>query len=506
MQCRFVQKAGLIAALLLLLQGCATSRQSATTTAPAQLATPAVAPQGRLRDRAKSRFVPVADRQETPECPAAGAGPKRLVPLPDPVSGREGKHAPLGLDALEQLALNNNPSLAEAWARVEAARGSWMQAGRPPNPRVGYSGQQLGSGGQAEQRGAYIEQEFIRGGKLRLSQAVSRQEIFLAEQQFEIQRHRVITDVRTGFYAVLCAQRRLELTSELVRIGNQAANATEDLLAQKEGSRRDLLQARIESQSAQIFLQQARNQHLAAWRRLSAVLGLPQMPPAALAGQLDTAAIEYTWDSSIERLLAESPEMAAALGQVERARRAVDRARVEAVPDVNVQGVIQHDNSTNSGNGALLVSFPVPLLNRNRGRIRQAESELVAAERAVQRTKLALQHRLAPVFERYVSSRNRVDTFRTSILRDAEESLDLTRRGYEAGELSFLNLLTVQRTFFQSNLDYVDALCSMWAASAEIEGLLLTGSLEAGGVSSQASGRAFGPEANAGLPSMAGRL
>ena len=53
-------------------------------------------------------------------------------------------------------------------------------------------------------------------------------------------------------------------------------------------------------------------------------------------------------------------------------------------------------------------------------------------------------------------------------------------QGCEAGELNFLNLLTAQRTYFQTNLDYVEALCDMWAASAEIEGLLLTNSLEGG--------------------------
>ncbi|MCG8583864.1 MAG: TolC family protein [Pirellulales bacterium] len=428
------------------------------------------------------------------------------MPTPEPVAGTDAAAASLGLAALQQMALENNPAIGEAWAKVQAARGRWLQAGLPPNPRLGYSGQQLGSGGQSEQHGVYVEQELVLGGKLRIGRAVANQEIFRAEQQFEAQRRRVMTDVQMGYYAVLCAQQRLKLTEELVRIGKQATKAAQDLLEKKEGSRRDLLQARIESRSAEAFLQQARNQHMASWRMLAAVLGSPKMPPRTLTGQLDETTKALAWEQSLQRLLSESPEIAAIFVQVDRARWAVDQARAQAVPDLNVQGIVQSDNATGSTNGNLLVSIPIPLLNRNQGGIRQAESELVAAERAAHRLELALQHRLAPVFERYISSRNRVDNFRGGILRDAEESLRLTRKGYEAGELSFLDLLTAQRTYFQANLNYVESLCGMWAASAQIEGLLLRNSLEVGGTSNGASEPTISPSMNPGLPSMAGRL
>lgn len=495
---------GLIAALGVL-PSCATPQRCATTECVSPT-TPIISTLAGPPPAETSSFRQASHQQELPDESVGELAPVPLeiVPAPEPVASNDA--APLSLNDLEQMALENNPGIAEAWANIQATRGRWVQAGLPPNPRLGYSGQQLGSGGQAEQQGVYIEQEFIRGGKLRLGRAVANQEIVHAEQEFEVQRRRVLTDVQMGYYAVLCAQRRLELTDELVRVGNEATKAAQNLFEKGEGSRRDLLQARIESRSAETFRQQARNQHMAAWRMLAAVLGSPGMPPRTLVGKIDEAETQIAWEQSLQRLLSESPELAAAFVQVERARWAVDQARAQAVPDVNVQGIVQSDNGTGSTNGSLLVSFPIPVLNRNQGGIRQAESELVAAERAAQRMELAMQHRLAPVFERYISSRNRVDNFRGGILGDAEESLKLTRQGYQAGELSFLNLLTAQRTYFQANLNYVEALCSMWAASTEIEGLLLTNSLELGETPSSSSERVFSPASNPGLPSMAGQL
>ncbi len=43
---------------------------------------------------------------------------------------------------LETMALQSNPSITRMAALVGAARGKWVQSGLPPNPSVGYEGQQ----------------------------------------------------------------------------------------------------------------------------------------------------------------------------------------------------------------------------------------------------------------------------------------------------------------------------------------------------------------------------
>jgi cobalt-zinc-cadmium efflux system outer membrane protein len=129
--------------------------------------------------------------------------------------------------------------------------------------------------------------------------------------------------------------------------------------------------------------------------------------------------------------------------------------------------------------GIAQVLMPLPIFNRNTGAIRQAESEAVAAERALAQLELDLQNRLAPVFERYASAAVRVRRYRESVLPMAQESLDLVRRRYEGGEDPFLNLLNAQRTFFETNLQYLESLRELRSATAEIDGLLLRGSLTA---------------------------
>src|SRR5215472_13428347 len=100
---------------------------------------------------------------------ASGSWPAGAAEAPPPI---------LNLAALEQLALERNPTLLQAGANIEAAQGRAEQAGLYPNPTVGYSGERIGAGGTAgEMQGLFIDQTIVTAGKLGLSRAKFGQEV-----------------------------------------------------------------------------------------------------------------------------------------------------------------------------------------------------------------------------------------------------------------------------------------------------------------------------------------
>ena len=387
---------------------------------------------------------------------------------------------PLSVVDLEQMALTSNPSLARAQARVAAAQGNWVQVGLMPNPTVGYSGQQLGSDGRAEQQGVMTSQEIVRGGKLRLNREVAAQEIAKAQQELAVQQQRVVTDVRLTFYDILVAKAQLDVALDLERIADEGINAAEALLRAKEVSRADLLQAQLERENAQIITQNSRNRFNAAWQGLAAVVGRSHMEPVPVTGDLEAPRGEFSWDGTLQQLLGRSPRISVAVAEIERSRWALQRARVEPRPNVTVDGLVNViDNGINGDpDGALLVTLPLPVWNKNQGRIAQASAEVIAAERGLEQLELQLQRQLAPVYERYANARYQVDRYRTKILPVARESLELTRKSYQAGETNYVSLLTVQRTNSQTNLNYIQSLRELRMAEIELEGLLLRDSLD----------------------------
>jgi cobalt-zinc-cadmium efflux system outer membrane protein len=421
-----------------------------------------------------------ADSDPSPEEVPAGAP---VVEQPAVPVGAE----TLSLETLQEMALINNPSVARAQAQVDALWGNWQQVGLLPNPLIGYQAEEMGDDGTWGQQGGFVGQTFVRGGKLALNRCVAQRQIDQAQWQLAAQQTRVLTDVRIGYNTFLIACRQVSLAEELVTIAAKASQDTGELLRRGEVPRADLLRAEAEAASVEILLTNARNEQLAGWRRLAAVVGVYDLPlPEVQEGFLqeklqEAAATAIEYESALTRLLAENPELAAAMMEIERARAAVDRAAVEAVPDINVQASVRHDNAGSQTLAGVSAGLPIPIFDRNQGGIHRAHAQLIAAERAYQALELSLRRQFEAVFQRYANARNQVQQYLRpddGILAKTKESLRLTTLGYEAGEYSSLEMLTAQRTFNQANIAYITALQQLWSAAAEIEGLLLTGSLD----------------------------
>ena len=122
-------------------------------------------------------------------------------------------------------------------------------------------------------------------------------------------------------------------------------------------------------------------------------------------------------------------------------------------------------------------------------RIVQAWVQAHVGDILVGRGKVAeeLQQRLAVAFEQYTNARYQAEKYSKDILPNAKASLKLTADGYQQGEFGYLSLLTAQRTYFQTNLAYLEALRELRSASAIIEGNLLSDSLRSEAISEQGS-------------------
>ena len=403
---------------------------------------------------------------------------QHALPAPHPQeSVSAGPAHGLTLEDLEHMALAGNPTLAQAAAKVRAAQGQWLQAGLQPNPIIGYQGTEIGNEGRAGQQGGFLSQEIVRPGKLQLARLANSRAVAQAQAEFAAQRLRVLNDVRAEYFNVLVAQRAVELTRELASLGRSALSTTEQLFRGEQIAYVDVLQARIEANSAEISVENARNRHVAAWRRLSSVVGVPDMVPLELIGKLEPPADDLKWEDSLGRLLSESPELAAAGAGVARARAQLAREQVEPRPNLDIQLGVQYDNASQSTISNVQLGVPVPILNRNQGNVQTALADLRSAQAEVGRVELSLRARLASAFETYANARSQVEKYTRDILPDARQSLDLVTKGFQQQQFSFLTLLTAQRTFAQANLAYLQALQQLGTSRVAIDGMLLGGSL-----------------------------
>ncbi|WP_459556822.1 TolC family protein [Lacunimicrobium album] len=386
--------------------------------------------------------------------------------------------AGLTIEQFEQLAMSNNPTLSQQAAGAQEASSMQSQVGRKANPTVGYFGSQIADKG-TDQHGLFLEQEFVTGNKLQLNQEVMRQAVEVQRWNYQSQTYRVMTDVRMRFYEALAAQRRLDLIEEFLGVVSQGVDLAKKRNESLEASRTDVLQASIQLNEVEVQLQQAQYSYDAAWKSLASVVGVTYMQPAKLSGDLPTQATLTDWNQTFENLLQTSPELHAARAKVAQARANLSRQEVQAIPNITGQLGAGYDRGTDNGMINLQVSAPIPVFNKNQGNISAAYAGYCKATHEVRRLEMAIQARLAVVAKEYDSARVAVEKYNQEILPQAEETLKLAEQAYNAGEFAFLQVLVVRQTFYQTNLRYIESLSNLATAQAQVNGLLLTGGLDA---------------------------
>lgn len=398
----------------------------------------------------------------------------------------------LTLADIERMALQNNPTLAQAESAIRAAQGRRRQAGLWPNPIVGYRGEEFAFRAftQKSEHFGFIEQTILLGGKLRKSQRIFEQEIVQAETEATAQKQRVLNTVRMLYYEAIGAQQRVELRRELARIAREAVKITAELLNVGQADRPDYLESEIEAQQVELELVTAENDLEQVWRLLASVTGAPDMKPARLAGNLEEGLPKLDQEAMMTTLLNESPQIKRARAGVERAQAVLARAKAERIPDLFLRGgfgystetLERRDGRPNSVTGpeaSIEVGITLPVFNRNQGGIAAAEAEIAIAERELRRLDLALRAQLAQAFHDYNNSFIAVERYQETILPRAERAYNLYLASFRQMAAAYPQVLIAQRTMFQVRERYIDALVELRQTATQIEGFLLTGALDA---------------------------
>ena len=398
-----------------------------------------------------------------------GISPESVAPGP-PTGG-------VTLENLQNLALNRHPALLQAAARVDAARGRWVQAGLRPNPRLGYSAQEMGNDGTAGIHGFFWSREYITGGKLGLAQSTASAEVRAAEEAWRITQMRVLADVRIAYINARIAQERLALAEQLLAIADDGVTIAEAKVEFLESADVERLQAQSEAFGAAVLVNNAQAEVAGAWRRLSVVTGGQQLNPERLAGPLEDNIPQLEWSSTLNRLFAESPLLANADARIAAARWNVQRQAVEPIPNVNVQAGVAHSTISNHVIANMQLSVAIPVNDANQGAVLAARASLTAAQRDRDRIMLNIEQRLASVFAEYSAAVRQVENYQRDILPNADRVFQLRTAAYRGDEADYVDVLTAQTTLFRFKQQYLQSLQDAHLTAARIEFLLLEDAL-----------------------------
>jgi outer membrane protein, heavy metal efflux system len=355
-----------------------------------------------------------------------------------------------------------------------------------PNPTVGYYGDEIRGGfvGGGKQ-GGFVSQTIVLGGKLGAARRVAELHASQVETSGQAQRLRILNNVRSAFYQVLAGQRLVEVRQNLSKLAGEAVQTSLQLANVGQADRPDILQAQVEQQQALVAAKVAEQNLEASWRILAAVVGKPDLGMVRLDGDLE-AVPDLHYEEWLATTLRESPTVRLAQQDVDRAEASLTQARKAPIPDLLVTGILVQNyeplettRKPTGVQGGAQIGVQLPVFNRNQGGIAAAKGEVESARQELARIKLQLERDLAGLFRDYTTSRVVVQQYKTEMLPRAEQAYSLYRANYQKMAGAYPQVLISQRTLFQLEADYVQALENAWQNVLVIRGFGLMDGLSA---------------------------
>ena len=180
--------------------------------------------------------------------------------------------------------------------------------------------------------------------------------------------------------------------------------------------------------------------------------------------------------ASVEQLqttaLAEKPDLKSVRQQVERAEAELAVAKQEYKPDYSLQGgYMLMPNQTDGLMAKVGITWTRAPWARGKIDLRvqemTAEIEAARARQAVaeSETRLSIQE----AYVRAKAAEHRAALLRTTILPQSQQTLEVSRVGYQSDQVDFLAILENQRMLLDSQLEYYKALGDFQQAIADLE-------------------------------------
>lgn len=381
----------------------------------------------------------------------------------------------LTLSAANDRFLERNLNIEAARLRVSGAEAARVAARFRPRPSMTISAENLKIGGPTQfdrlyEAGAVFTQPVELGGQRTARRELADRSVTVAEVQLTSVIRQKQLQMRVAFFEVLLAQALVDLEAdnqtnfgELVRYNNVR-------LEEGEISPGEMIKVRLEKIKYDSNIASSKLALTQAKIRLLEVLGETEF---SMVDQLSVREPfdfrDYPIDPAQlrEKALENQPELKIAEAEVARAEASLRLERARGSGTIEPYAGYKRvgpDNTAVAG-----VTIPLPIGNRNQGEIARAEAELKIAQSLSQQAKNKALADVQSAISAFETAREQIRAYEAGVLRQADESRDITLLSYREGAVDLVILLDSQRTRNEVRSAYYKSLQSFYTALFQLE-------------------------------------
>ena len=400
--------------------------------------------------------------------------------IPETRPNLEGRHS---VDEHIQIALGRNPEIQAARKKVESLAYQVPVAASLQDPTLNVTAQpapvQTAAGRQEWVISA--SQKLPGRGKLDTRAAVAQSQTEVARSQLAAVELDIVAKVKRAYYELYFLQQAIKTTEAERNLLNEIRKVANKRYQTNQASQQDVLRADLEVFRIQNELIRLQQQLASGQARLARALHVAPQTKLLAVDELPPKQLAWKTQGDLEQLqrqaIAARPELHAQLAAVGRDQWAVELARLDYKPDVTL-GFSWIDvasagiSPVANGRDAFLLTAGVNLpiyKNRLESSVRSAQAKAVSTARQYDALRDGALEEVTDLFAQARSQQELLTLFREGILPKARQTLAVSTRAYNVGEVDFLQLIDNWRQTLRYEIQYRRLEASLRQTLADLE-------------------------------------
>jgi outer membrane protein TolC len=381
------------------------------------------------------------------------------------------------------IALRDNPGLAEMQARAEAMAAIPSQVGTLPDPRLSFNAMNLPtdtfdiSQEPMTQLQFGISQAIPFPGKLALREQSAEYEAEAAADDVDETRLQLVRNVKSIWWRLFYLDQALTIVSRNQELLRQFVEIAQTKYSVGQGLQQDVLLAQLELSKLldlELRLQGARRNENA---RFNALLDISPDHEVHLPQQVDKHLPALATEQVLYDLADQSrPLLAKQDNRIQAAQTRVKLAEKDFYPDFNAGAYYGFRDGENIGGDSrsdlatFKFSMNLPLFTERKQKqaVSQRKSELLGQNYKLQDLRLLVQANISEAVSDYLRARDQSELFSTGIIPQATQTVSSMLAGYQVNKVDFLNLVRAQITLYNYEINYWQMLSEANQALARI--------------------------------------
>jgi outer membrane protein TolC len=383
--------------------------------------------------------------------------------------------ATLALPELIREALARNPEIQAARRQWEAASQRVTQAGSLDDPALSvqwWNTPESFNLGQAQNTIIGLSQKFPFPGKLALKEEVAGRSAEMTEQALRAKERDLIARVKRAYYDLFFAHKAIQIHHEQIDLLTQFLEVALAKFRTGKGSQVDVLKAQVELSTLHQELPVLEQRRETAQANVNTLLNRDPRAPLGLPQGPRTVRFDKDLDELFQMAADARPEVKAAGLAVRRNEQARDLARRQYYPDVTVAVQRFQNFQAPDGFGAVMsINLPFSFWTKPKydAGVQEATAAVAAARADLHTLENLTRFQIRDLLAKVRASWEVAMLYRTTVLPQAEQSVEAARAGYRTGRTSFLDLIEADRAWRDFQLAYYQSLVDREKRLAELE-------------------------------------